>query len=238
VSEQQAHEQDSTTYRRWVKATTPWLTGLAVLSLVNFVLASVLGHAHAYSFAIDYTAWAAFAVDYTVRLYLASDRRRFVRNHPIDLLAVLLPAIRSLRLLGVFGRITIVAQRGRAERLLISTALVVLTVVLAGAAAALDVERRALGSNIHSYADGLWWAISTVTTVGYGDRVPVTPEGRLIGGALMVVGVGTMGTITAALAYRFVTNPDPADQPPHDPRLQRIEERLDELTQLLRERNQ
>jgi voltage-gated potassium channel len=236
VSEQQAHEQDSKTYRRWVRATTPWLTGLALLSLVNFVLASVLGSSQVFLFVIDYTAWAAFAVDCAVRLYLVSDRRRFVRTHPLDLLAVALPAIRSLRLLGIFGRITVVAQRGRAERLLISTTLVVLTVVLARAAAVLDVERRAAGSNIHSYADGLWWAISTVTTVGYGDRVPVTPEGRLIGGALMVVGVGTMGTITAALAYRFVTNPDPSDQPPHDPRLQRIEERLDELTRLLRER--
>ena len=55
----------------------------------------------------------------------------------------------------------------------------------------LDAERHAPGSHIHTFADSLWWALSTVTTVGYGDMYPVTGEGRLIAGAVML----TAGTI-------------------------------------------
>lgn len=222
-------------YHRWVRRTTPWLTGLALLSLVNFVLTSALGRTLAFTDPVDYVAWAVFAVDYGVRLYLVQDRWRFVRTHPLDLIAVAVPAIRSVRVLAVFSRVAIVAQRGRSERLLITTTVVALTVVLVAAGAVLSAERGASGANIHSYADAVWWAVNTVTTVAYGDRFPVTPEGRIVGGALMVIGIGTMGTVTAALAYRFVTNPEPGDVPA-DPRLERIEDRLDELTELLRDR--
>ena len=54
---------------------------------------------------------------------------------------------------------------------------------------------------MHSFPDALWWALTTVTTVGYGDRCPITGEGRIIGGILMVVGIGTIGAITAALRH-------------------------------------
>lgn len=222
-------------YHQWVRRTTPWLTGLALLSLVNFVVASALDRAQAFTSPVDYLAWGAFAVDYGVRLYLVEDRRRFVRTHPLDLVAVLVPAFRSLRVLGVFGRVGVVAQRHRSERVLVATALVVLTVVLVGAGAVLRPERQAPGANIRSYPDAIWWALTTVSTVGYGDRFPVTAEGRIIGGTLMVIGVGTMGMVTAALAYRFILDPDPRDVPAPDPSLERIEARLDELTNLIRD---
>lgn len=223
--------------RRWERRTTPWLTGLAVVSLVNFVLAAALGRGGGFSDAVDYTVWGAFVVDYLVRLRLTADRRRFVRSHPIDLLAVLVPAIRVLRVIAVFLRIEVVACRSRAERLLISTALVALTVVLAGAGAALRAERKAPGANIHTYADAVWWAITTVTTVGYGDRYPVTAEGRVVGGAMMVVGIGVMGMVTAALAYRFITTPDDPDAPALQQQLDRLEAGLKEVTVLLRGRD-
>jgi voltage-gated potassium channel len=55
-------------------------------------------------------------------------------------------------------------------------------------------------SNILTAEDALWWSYTTITTVGYGDRFPVTTEGRLIGVALMTVGVGIFGTYTALIA--------------------------------------
>lgn len=69
-----------------------------------------------------------------------------------------------------------------------------------GALAVLDAEREAPSANITTFGDALWWASTTVTTVGYGDRFPVTGEGRLVAVALMVLGIGLVGAVTAAVA--------------------------------------
>ena len=52
--------------------------------------------------------------------------------------------------------------------------------------------------------DGIWWAVTTVTTVGYGDLYPTTVQGRIIGMALMFVGIGFLSLLTASIASRFV----------------------------------
>ena len=70
---------------------------------------------------------------------------------------------------------------------------------LLAAIAMLDVEQDASGANITSFGDALWWSATTVTTVGYGDRFPVTSEGRLIAVALMIVGIATVGAIIASI---------------------------------------
>jgi len=73
-----------------------------------------------------------------------------------------------------------------------------------GSLAVLDVEQDAADANITTFGDALWWATTTVTTVGYGDRYPVTTEGRLIAVALMLVGIGLVGVVTAAVAAWFI----------------------------------
>ena len=65
-------------------------------------------------------------------------------------------------------------------------------------------ERSLDGSNIKNFGDGLWWAITTVTTVGYGDRYPTTTEGRFLAVVLMIMGISLMGVITASVAAWFV----------------------------------
>jgi voltage-gated potassium channel len=65
-------------------------------------------------------------------------------------------------------------------------------------------ERTVEGSNIKTFSDGLWWAVTTVTTVGYGDRYPTTTEGRLLAVLLMVTGISLVGVITASVAAWFV----------------------------------
>lgn len=192
------------TYARWERATTPWLTLLAVVSLTTFVVGEAMRARAQPVLWIEYGVWAAFLTDYLVRLRLSADRWHFVRTHPLDLAAVALPAMRVLRLIAVIGRVGMIAHRGRSERLLISTVALVLTILVAGAAAVLAPEREHPDANITDFADALWWAISTVTTVGYGDLHPVTPEGRLVGVVLMVVGIGMMGVITATIATRLV----------------------------------
>lgn len=66
------------------------------------------------------------------------------------------------------------------------------------------VERVQESGNINTFGDGLWWAITTVTTVGYGDRFPVTTEGRVLAFGLMIVGISLIGVITATVAAWFV----------------------------------
>ena len=86
-----------------------------------------------------------------------------------------------------------------------------------GSLAILNVEQYALGANITSASDALWYTIVTISTVGYGDRFPVTNEGRLIGTLIIVVGVGIFGTFTGYLANLFLApSKDPtAEQAPH-----------------------
>ena len=67
-------------------------------------------------------------------------------------------------------------------------------------AAVLDIERNAPGSNIHTPMDALWWGLVTITTIGYGDKFPVTTEGRLVAGVLIIFGVAMISTITASFA--------------------------------------
>jgi voltage-gated potassium channel len=73
-----------------------------------------------------------------------------------------------------------------------------------GAWLVLLFEDHAKGSNIHNYPDALWWAIVTVTTVGYGDRYPATSGGRAVAVVLMLVGIGLIGVLTATVASLFV----------------------------------
>lgn len=70
--------------------------------------------------------------------------------------------------------------------------------------AVLDAERTSAGANIRTFADALWWAATTVTMVGYGDRFPTTTEGRIVAVGLMVTGIALVGVVTAALASWFV----------------------------------
>lgn len=156
---------------------------------------------------VVWVAWAVFIVDYLVRLWLAPNRRRwFVRNlHELAILA--LPALRPLRLLRLVTLLKVVygragnALRGRLLVYVLGSATML---VYCGALAALDVEQNDPNSNIKSIWDALWWALSTITTVGYGDHYPVTAVGRLAAAGLMVAGIAVLGVVTASIASWLV----------------------------------
>lgn len=86
-------------------------------------------------------------------------------------------------------------------------------IVLVAAVAELEAERGAPRANITSFGDALWWAVATVTTVGYGDLYPVTLAGRVVATALMFVGIALVSIMTAAVVARFVTQSHDADDP-------------------------
>ena len=86
----------------------------------------------------------------------------------------------------------------------VGTVLAVVLVILLGGAVGFDFVETGANPNIHNFGDGLWWALVTMTTVGYGDIVPITPLGRLIGAVLMITGIGTLGISTAAIATYLI----------------------------------
>lgn len=76
---------------------------------------------------------------------------------------------------------------------------------LCASLAVLDAERGAPDATITTFPDALWWTLSTITTVGYGDLYPVTPEGRLVAATLMVGGIALLGVLTGLVASWFVS---------------------------------
>ena len=104
--------------------------------------------------------------------------------------------------------------------------LVIVLAIAGGSALVLSVERSAPGANIRNFPDALWWALVTIATVGYGDKYPVTAEGRAIAVVLMVLGIGLFGLIAATLSSFFVRQQQ-------DDRLQGIIDRLDAIERAL-----
>jgi len=152
---------------------------------------------------VSVVAWAAFAADYVVRLLLAADRLGFVRTNIVDLATVALPVMRPLRALRVVAALNVLNRRaelGFRGRVVGYTVGAAVLVAFVASLAVLDTERGKLDANITGFGDALWWAVSTMTTVGYGDRYPTTGEGRLVAVALMVAGIALLGVVTASFA--------------------------------------
>lgn len=152
---------------------------------------------------VTWGAWALFVVDYFARLALSRNRAAFVRGNVLDLAVVVLPLLRPLRLLRLVTLLSVLNRyaggslRGRVAIYVAgSTSLVLFVASLA----VLDAERGAKGATITTFGDSLWWAMTTVTTVGYGDRYPITAQGRFIAGGLMLAGIALLGIVTASLA--------------------------------------
>lgn len=156
---------------------------------------------------IQWISWSAFAVDIGFGLMRSDNRRKYLRQHPLEVASVLLPFLRPLRLLRVISFAGLAIQKvaiGRQFTITIKVALTALFVAYISAIQITIIERSANGSNIKTFEDGLWWAITTVTTVGYGDRFPTTNEGRALAVLLMITGISLIGVITASVASWFV----------------------------------
>ncbi len=154
----------------------------------------------------EIAVWFAFLVDYVACVSLAPKKLAFIRGHLFGLAAVALPTLQPLRAIRAFAVVLYVAKGKSANK---RKSLIATTATVAGATwflAALFVtqaERNAVGTTIKTFGDGLWWAITTMATVGYGDTHPVTAGGRIVGAALMVASIALIGTMTATIASYF-----------------------------------
>lgn len=188
---------------------------------------------------ISWVTWAVFAVDYGGRLIVADDRKRFFLRHPFDLLVIVLPLLRPLRLLrlatllGFLNRKALTGVRGRVA-IYVAGGSVLLA--FCGALAVLDAERQNPDANITSFADALWWATATMTTVGYGDRYPTTGTGRLAAVALMMGGITILGVVTGTLASWLIEHVSQSEQGQTDElkvEINLLHAKLDRLTRAI-----
>ncbi|GAB4100370.1 potassium channel family protein [Sinomonas halotolerans] len=198
------------TLERWSRLSEWPLVVAALLFLMAYsvqVVAAPSGAQLDWTEAIVWITWAVFFADYAVKLALAQSRARwFMRNlHELAILA--LPALRPLRLLRLVLLLRVMHRTaGSRLRGRIATFVAGAAVILAycGALAVLDAEQNAEGANITSFGDALWWALATITTVGYGDHYPVTVVGRLVAAGLMLSGIAVLGAVTASMASWLV----------------------------------
>ena len=151
----------------------------------------------------NHIVWAIFLLDYLVMFKLAPNKKKFVSTHIFELILVALPFVRMLRPLRAIVFIGQAGFRSRRQLLkniwwVVSVASLLMIIIMG--AAILDIERNISNSNIKTPSDAIWWAFITITTVGYGDKYPVSNEGRLVAGFLIVFGVVMLATITGALA--------------------------------------
>ena len=156
---------------------------------------------------IQWISWGAFASDLIYGLSTAKNKKSFLLKHPLDIAAVLLPFLRPLRLLRIISFGGLALQKVAMGRQFAITLKVFIASIFIAYVAAIQItisERAVDSSNIKNFGDGIWWAITTVTTVGYGDKFPTTMEGKFLAVGLMIVGISLMGVITASVAAWFV----------------------------------
>jgi voltage-gated potassium channel len=153
--------------------------------------------------------WSTFWIDYCVRFALSENKGSFFRHNLIDLASLIIPFARPFLLLMYLGRLPYFTSRGGSSlRARVIAYLVSFSVMYVYVMSLLVylAERNAPGATITSYGNAVWWSMETISTVGYGDMVPVTIQGRIYAsllmlGAMVIVGA-TTGTVVSYLNER------------------------------------
>jgi len=153
--------------------------------------------------ALDTFIWAVFAIDLIVKVMVAPHRLAYLRRHWLEVLVVVVPFFRPLRLLRlfIFGSRAFVGARRLVHIDFLLVYGIGLVMIAATVVASVEGGENA---SIQSFPDALWWSVVTITTVGYGDMVPVTAAGRAMGFVLMLGGIAFFGGLTANLASLLV----------------------------------
>ena len=184
-----------------------------LISLVSTTFFNVSPEVQKILMQIDNFICIIFLIDFFYRFYKAPNKLKFLKWGWIDFISSipfidflrvgrLLRLLRLLRILRAFKSVKHIAEhvyKDKSKGLLSTVAVIAFLMVLFSSVTILQVE-TAPNSNIKTAEDALWWSYTTLTTVGYGDRYPVTTEGRLIAAVLMTTGVGLCGTFAGYIA--------------------------------------
>ncbi|WP_110657316.1 ion transporter [Salinicola halimionae] len=194
---------------------------------------------------LDYIVCFFFFIDFCLRFYRAPSKWRYMRWGWLDLLACI-PAglfqaarlarvvqiIRVLRALRSLELIWQLLFRNRAEGVLASAATATVLLVVFGAMTVLMVETPNPASPINTAEEALWWAIVTVTTVGYGDYYPITTMGRIVAVLLMVCGVGLFGSFAAYVSSLFVEDQGESESRQHKANRRMMRHMIEQVSEL------
>jgi voltage-gated potassium channel len=201
---------EKTRVERWEHRTEWPLAAVAIAFLVVYsiqVLVRPPGPVYNFLRWVDLALYLAFVVDYFARLVLAENRLHWFVRHLLDFAIVTLPFLRPLRILRLVVLIEVLekafgdALRGR---IVLYTAFSSVLLVYSSSLAVLDAERHVAHANIKNFGDALWWSVTTITTVGYGDYQPISFTGRIVAVLLMIGGISLLGMITATVAAWIV----------------------------------
>ncbi|MCB0040550.1 MAG: ion transporter [Caldilinea sp.] len=205
-----------------------FIGALSILSILNLILIFIFSgdpNVQTVLTVINAIVFPIFLGDFFYRLFTAESRTGyFFRGFGwADLLSSLpFQNMKILRLFRLWRVVRLFAEFGvrnlvkefitqRAQNALLTVGFLVLCVLEFGALSVLRAESASADANITSAADALWWTYVTITTVGYGDRFPVTNSGRLVGIFVMTAGVGLFGTLSGFLANSFLAPPKKRD---------------------------
>lgn len=224
-----------------------WLQPVVVVAAIltlPLTIAEVNGQEGNAFVLADWIVWLVFVVEYAVGFAVSQNRRRYASSAWLGLVVVivsfpLLPSLFALarlaRIARLFRLVRLVAFGARAipalkaslgrRGLLYVLGLFVLLIVMSGALISV-AEPETVHGNMW---DGMWWAIVTATTVGYGDISPATLPGRAIAVALMLFGIGLTATLAASVAAFFVRTDQGSERYEVTSRLERLERLLEEL---------
>lgn len=214
---------------------------IGVLSITSIVLAtldlksSINTDVGTYLY-VDKSILVIFWVDYLMRLYKSENKVYFITHNLFDLLAIipfdsifyffrifrvlrLLKLLKLLRVIGFIGKFQVKFKRFISTNGFIYLISITIGIILLGA----GVYSVAEGVN---YLDSVWWAVATITTVGYGDISPHTEIGRAVAIILMITGIGLIGSITSTVTAYFMNENDSTDSSEVKQELAEIKEML------------
>jgi voltage-gated potassium channel len=197
---------------------------------------------------LDTTVCALFFIDFCIRFRRAESKLHFMKWGWIDLLASIpmidalrwgrmvriLRIVRLLRAIRSFQRIVSIIFHNKVKSGLGAVFFISFLLIFFSSLAILSCEKGPDG-NIKTAEDAIWWSVTTVTTVGYGDKYPLTLEGRIVAMILMVCGVGLFGTLSGLVASHFLdTHKRTREDEDIAAQLKTLNQKLDDLNQRLK----